>query len=257
MENENNSIHPFEFDLICNFFKRLHRQGPGSPEATRLAAGFIGPLGPDAEIADLGCGTGGQTLTLARSFEGTITGIDLFPGFIDIFNRNMVREGLSDRVRGIVGSMDDLPFGEGTLDLIWSEGAIYNIGFGNGLRLWNRYLRPGGYVAVTEAAWLTPERPGEIQRFWDENYPRIDTIGNQLREMEEAGYQVVAHFILPEECWRENYFHPHRAAHESFLKEYPGNQAAEDFIGMQKHEQELYEKYHEYYGYVFYIGRKL
>lgn len=257
MDCDNNTIHSFDLELICNFFKRLDRQGPGSPDATRRAAGFVGPLDPRARIADLGCGTGGQTITLARCLPGDITGIDLFPGFVEVLNRNAAAAGLSDRVRGIIGSMDDLPFEEGELDVIWSEGAIYNIGFEKGLRLWNRYLRRGGYVAVTEAAWLTPERPEEIERFWNDNYPGIDTIGNQIRILEDSGYQPVAHFVLTEECWRENYFELNRAEHDSFLKEYAGNKSAERFIEMQLNEQLLFETYHEYYGYVFYIGRKL
>jgi ubiquinone/menaquinone biosynthesis C-methylase UbiE len=69
-------------------------------------------------------------------------------------------------VKGIVGSMDNLPFQSEELDLIWSEGAIYNIGFERGLNEWRRYLKPGGYIAVSESSWFTDERPAEINDFW-------------------------------------------------------------------------------------------
>jgi ubiquinone/menaquinone biosynthesis C-methylase UbiE len=46
--------------------------------------------------------------------------------------------GLQNRVKGIVGSMDNLPFQNGEFDLIWSEGAIANIGFEKGLNHWKR-----------------------------------------------------------------------------------------------------------------------
>ena len=65
MSNNNTSIHDFDFSFICNYFKLLKRQGPGSPEATRKAVSFINELTDDAKIADIGCGTGGQTLFLA------------------------------------------------------------------------------------------------------------------------------------------------------------------------------------------------
>lgn len=107
----------------------MERQGPGSPEVTTRALSFIDNLTDKSLIADIGCGTGGQTMVLAQHAPGSITGIDLFPGFVDIFNRDAGRLGLQDRVKGIVGSMDNLPFREEELDLIWSEGAIYNIGF--------------------------------------------------------------------------------------------------------------------------------
>ena len=79
MSNENISIHDFDFNLICEYFTNLERQGPGSPEVTLKALSFIEPLTDTARIADIGCGTGGQTMTLAQHCPGQITGIDLFP----------------------------------------------------------------------------------------------------------------------------------------------------------------------------------
>lgn len=137
-------------------------------------------------------------MVLAGHIPGQITGLDLFPDFIDIFNRNARQSGLQDRVKGIVGSMDNLPFQNEELDLIWSEGAIYNIGFERGLNEWRRYLKPGGYIAVSESSWFTDERPAEINDFWVNAYPEIDTIPGQVAKIHKAGYLPVATFILPE-----------------------------------------------------------
>ena len=41
------------------------------------------------------------------------------------------------------------------------------------------------------------------------------------------------------------------------LKEKAGNTSFADFIAMQKHEAAMYEKYGQYYGYVFYIAQKV
>ncbi|MDR3057958.1 MAG: class I SAM-dependent methyltransferase, partial [Prevotella sp.] len=171
MSNENKTIHEFDFNLICDFFKNMERQGPGSPEATLKALSFIDNLSDNSCIADLGCGTGGQTMTLAKHVQGKITGLDLFPDFINILNRNAMQSGLQDRVKGIVGSMDNLPFEHEELDLIWSEGAIYNIGFERGLNEWRKYLKTGGYIAISESSWFTDERPAEINNFWMDAYP--------------------------------------------------------------------------------------
>ena len=140
MSNDLKSIHDFDFTMICNYFKLLERQGPGSPEVTQKAVSFINELSEEAKIADIGCGTGGQTMVLANYTKGQITGIDLFPDFIEIFNRNAANTHCENRVKGIVGSMDNLPFQNEELDLIWSEGAIYNIGFERGMNEWNRFL---------------------------------------------------------------------------------------------------------------------
>lgn len=257
MSNDNKTIYDFDFNFICEYFSSVERQGPGSPETTIKALSFIDHLTEQSRIADLGCGTGGQTMTLAQNAPGQITGLDLFPDFIDIFNRNAGQLGLQDRVKGIVGSMDDLPFEKESLDLIWSEGAIYNIGFERGLNEWRQYLKKDCYIAVSEASWFTDERPDEINDFWMANYPQIDTIPNKVAQMQKAGYIPVATFIISEDCWTEHFFAPCHKAQEEFLKKYPESKTAEDLIVNQGREEVLYNKYKQFYGYVFYIGKKI
>lgn len=257
MSDGDKTIHEFDFNLICEYFSNLERQGPGSPEVTLKALSFIDNLTDQSRVADIGCGTGGQTMVLAQHAPGQITGLDLFPDFIKLFNSNAESLGLSDRVKGIVGSMDDLPFQDGELDLIWSEGAIYNIGFERGLNEWRKFLKSGGYLAVTEASWFTEERPAEIHDFWMESYPGITTIANQVDQIQKAGYLPVATFILPENCWTEHYHIPQVKAQEMFLQKHAGNKTVEEFIGFQRREAELYSKYKEFYGYVFFIAKKI
>lgn len=257
MSNENKSIHEFDFSLICEYFSGVERQGPGSPEVTIKALSFIDHLTGESRIADLGCGTGGQTMILAQNAPGKITGIDLFPDFINLFNQNAAKLNLQDRVKGVVGSMDNLPFQEEALDLIWSEGAIYNIGFEKGLDYWRRFLKAGGYLAVTEASWFTSERPAEIEQFWLDAYPEIDTIPNKVAQLQKAGYIPVATFILPENCWTEHFYVPQAAAQKAFLKKHEGNATAEELVANQRHEAQLYARYKAYYGYAFFIGKKI
>jgi ubiquinone/menaquinone biosynthesis C-methylase UbiE len=257
MSTENKSIHEFDFDLICEYFSAIERQGPGSPEVTLKALSFIENLNSGSRIADIGCGTGGQTMVLAQHTPGEITGIDLFPAFIDLFNQNAARLNLQHRVKGITGSMENLLFQENELDVIWSEGAIYNIGFERGLNEWRKFLKPGGTIAVSEASWFTEKRPEEIHNFWMEAYPKIDTIPNKVAQLQKAGYVPVATFILPENCWTDHFYIPQVAAQEAFLKKYAGNKTAEEFVASERREAELYARFKDYYGYVFYIGKKV
>jgi ubiquinone/menaquinone biosynthesis C-methylase UbiE len=257
MTDENKSIHEFDYELICEYFSNLERQGPGSPEITIKALSFIDNLTVKSFIADIGCGSGGQTMVLAQHTQGNIKGIDLFPIFIDLFNQNVKKLNLQDRVKGIVCSMDNLPFQDEELDLMWSEGAIYNIGFERGLNEWRKYLKTGGYIAVSEISWFTEERAAEIDKFWMDAYPEIDTIPNKVAQMQQAGYIPVATFVLPENCWTEHFYEPQFTVQKNFLEKNVGNKAAAEFIANQRHETELYYKYKEYYGYVFYIGKKI
>ncbi len=257
MSNENKSILEFDMNLICEYYASVERQGPGSPEVTLKALSFIDTLSQESHITDLGCGTGGQTMVLAQHAPGKITGVDVFPTFIERFNSNAGKLNLQPRVKGIVGSMDNLQFQQEELDLVWCEGAIYNIGFERGLSEWKEFLKTGGYVAVSEASWFTDERPAEIEKFWMDAYPGIDTITNKIEQVQKAGYIPVATFILPENCWTEHFYAPQVSAQEAFLRKHAGNKAAEDFIAYQRYEAQLYDQYKAFYGYVFYIGKKM
>jgi len=257
MSEEKKSIHECDVALIVEYYSTLERQGPGSPQVTKKALSFVEGLDENSKIADIGCGSGGQTMIMAAHISGKITGVDLFPAFVNKFNENAKKRGLENRVKCIEGSMDALPFNEEEMDLIYSEGAIYNIGFERGLKEWKKFLKKGGYVAVSEVSWFTNERPNEIEEFWMDAYPQIDTIPNKLRQMQDAGYVPVASFILPDICWTEHFYAPQVQAQIDFLKKHAGNETAKDFIENQRHETRLYSKYKDYYGYVFYIGKKI
>lgn len=257
MSKGNTSINEFDIQLICEYFSNTERQGPGSPEITIKALSFVDNLSEESQIADIGCGTGGQTMVLAQNTLGKIRGLDLFPAFIDLFNSNARKINVQERVKGMIGSMDKLPLGQEEIDLIWSEGAIYNIGFERGLTEWRKFIKSGGYIAVSEASWFTDKRPAEIEEFWMDAYPEIDTIPKKVEQMQEAGYIPVATFILPENCWTEHFYTPQIPVQEEFLKKHAGNKFAEDFIAYQQHETNMYYAYKEFYGYVFYIGKKI
>ncbi len=244
-------------DVLIETHIGLERQGPGSPEMTRKALGFLGNPNAISRVADLGCGTGGQTMVLAQNIPGRIVGLDQFPGFLTVFNNNAKKQNFQERVTGVAGSMEDLPFQEEELDLIWSEGAIDNIGFEKGLTYWNGFLKKGGYVAVTAPCWLTNNHPAEIETFWTDAGSGLDTIGNSISILQKAGYAFVAAFTLPETCWTDNYFIPRTAAENALRDKYPASKTVAESIENSTYERELYAKYSRYYGYVFYIGQKV
>jgi ubiquinone/menaquinone biosynthesis C-methylase UbiE len=176
MKNEQISVH----DFICESHVGLERQGPGSPESTIKALSFLDNLNKISQVIDLGCGTGGQTMILAQNIVGNIIGVDYFLDFINIFNDNAKKLNLQERVNGTVGSMENLSFQKEEFDLIWSEGAIDNIGFEKGLTYWNEKKKKNGYIAVTSASWFTDERPAEIEKFWVDAVPGIGTIWHNI-----------------------------------------------------------------------------
>ena len=150
MSKEYNLISDFDYRIIAAFFAGLDRQGPGDDAQTRRALSFIDGLPPRPRIADIGCGTGRQTAVLASALDGPVTAVDLLPEMIEGLHRRMETEGRTEQVTGIVASMLSLPFAEASFDLLWAEGSIYNIGFEKGLTQWRRFLKPDGFIAVTE-----------------------------------------------------------------------------------------------------------
>lgn len=256
MSNKN-SIHDFDVNLIVEYYSNTERQGCGSPDVTLKALSFIDNLASCKHIADVGCGTGGQTMVLASQFEGKITGIDLFPTFVELFNENAKKLNYSNRVKGIVCSMDNLKFKNEELDIIWCEGAIYNIGFEKGINDWRKFIKKNGHIVISEATWFTDERPSEVEEFWMDAYPGIDTMPNKMAQMQKAGYTPIASFVLPVNCWTEHFYDTQVQPRKDFLKKHAGNKFAEGFIENQRYEEQLYRKYNKYYGYAFYIGKKV
>ena len=248
MTDENKSIHEFDLNLICELHEGLERQGPGIPEMTLKALSFLDDLNKISRVADLGCGTGGQTMVLAQNITGNITGVDFYPGFINTFNDNAKKLNLQERVKGIVGSMENLSFQKEEFDLIWSEGAIAGIGFEKGLNYWKDFLKKDGYIALTYESWFTDERPAEIEKWWVDNVPEINTIPHNISVIQKAGYRLVAAFALPEKCWMDNYFIPREAAGQSLLEKYAGNKIVEDFFSNMRKIAEMYSKYNQHYG---------
>lgn len=244
-------------DVLIETHVGLDHLGPGSTEMTLKALGFLDSLDEISHVADMGCGTGRQTRDLARHLSGTITGIDLSPEFIAVFNENTRRLNLQDKIKGVVGSMEELPFRKEEFDLIWSEGAIDSIGFEKGLRYWNNFLKVGGFVAVTSPSWLSAEHPVEVEQFWTDAGSRLDSVEDNISILQDCGYNFIAAFALPKECWIDNYFAPREAAEAALQEKYAGNATVEAYIKSSKREVELYSKYKEHYGYAFYIGKKL
>lgn len=242
-------------ELIIEYHKDNERQGPGSEEATLKALKLIPYLNEKTKILDIGCGTGGQTITLAKNTVAQITAVDMLPQFLDKLIKKARENNLSDRIEAKEMLMDNLTFEESSFDVIWSEGAIYNIGFEKGLSLWRKYLKDDGYIAVSEISWLTGARPEEIEQYWVNAYPEIDTIGNKLSVIDGCGYTNVAHFALDEKCWLD-YYQPLIESSEAFLEKYNYAEEVKEFVEQGRIEADMYNRFKDYYSYVFYVAKK-
>ncbi len=124
-----------EIELIIDLHKNSERQGQGSENETLKALDFMHlPNDSKLKFADIGCGSGGQTITLAKNINGQITAVDLFPEFLAELQEKSKHLGLDEKIKTLEKSMDKLSFSSEEFDAVWSEGAIYNIGFESGIK---------------------------------------------------------------------------------------------------------------------------
>lgn len=242
-------------DLITDLHVDGDRQGPGSAEITRRALALAG-LGAGARVADIGCGTGAASLLLAGEADAKVTAVDFLPAFLDRLQERAAAAGLGARITPLAASMEALPFEDGAFDGIWSEGAIYNMGFEAGISAWRRFLRPGGVLAVSELTWLTSERPEPLTRHWEAAYPEVAKAGTKIAQLEAAGYTPLGYIALPQNCWLAEYYRPMQARFAGFLARHPGSEAAE-LVAEEEREIALYQRYADYVSYGFYIARRL
>jgi SAM-dependent methyltransferase len=246
------------FGYLMDLHRDGMRQGPGSNEETLRALG-LARLDTSAalQLADIGCGTGASTLALAGALsDARITAVDLFPEFLDILTQRARTAGVAGRIQTLAGAMDSLPFADDSLDLIWSEGAIYNMGFASGIKAWRPMLRRGGVIAVSEITWLRPQPPREIWQHWSSEYPGMATAAENIAVLEHAGYDVLGYFVLPPACWTENYYQPTQTRLPAFLARHAGDPQAREVADMEMREFALYRQYQEWFGYGFYVARK-
>ena len=240
-----------------NIFFELHRdiprEGPGDNASTRKAFSLLTDLPARPRMLDVGCGPGKQTIELARISSGNILAIDTHQPFLDVLSKTAEREGLAGNISCLNKSMLELDFEPGSFDAIWSEGAIYIIGFEKGLRAWRPFLKKGGYLAASELSWLKPQPPAEIKAFWGEGYPGMKAQEENLEILRKAGYREVGHFTLPESSWWDDYYTPLEKKIPILSEKYRDDEEAMALLRGSQQESDLYRKYSDWYGYVFYI----
>jgi len=251
-----NEQNPRFWEIFFEVYEDLPRQGPGNRECAARALGLCRELPEFPAILDLGCGVGSQTFHLAGLTSGSIVAIDSHPPGIERLEAAIAARGLSKRVKAIVGDMAHLDLPPGSFDLVWSEGALYNIGLKSALQICHGLLRPGGYVAFTDAIWRRENPPAEVRSGFEQDYPTMGSLEDDLAVIRESGFGLVGHFTLPDEAWWDDFYTPMEIRIAALREKYAGDTEASGILDQLAREPEMHRQYSDFYAYEFFMERR-
>lgn len=189
----------------------------------------------DPVILDIGCGTGVTTLELARLSGGRVVGIDIDQVSLDSLEHKIEQAGLANRIKTVNSSMIDMQFKENSFDIVWCEGAIFVIGFDDGLSSWRRFIRPKGFLVV---------------------HARMVDIGKRVDAIPTLGYTLLNRFTVSKEAWWEDYYAPMENLVEGLRHRYQNYADAMALLDKVQKEVDEFKTNPEYHGSVFYVMQK-
>lgn len=247
---------PRFWEIFFEVYEALPRQGPGNRACAERALALCRELPAAPAILDLGCGVGAQTLYLAELTSGSIVAIDNHAPSIERLKRSIDSRGLSPRVQAQVGDMAHPEQPPESFDLIWSEGALYNIGIGNALGVCLGLLRPGGYLAFTDAVWRKANPPPEVKASFDLDYPAMGWQADVVAAIQAREFALVGHFTLPDEAWWDDFYTPMTLQIERLRGKYADDPEASAILAQIAEEPRMHRRYSDVYAYEFFVARR-
>lgn len=186
-------------------------------------------------VLDIGCGTGVVTMELARLTGGRVVGIDIDQLALDKLNQKIEQAKLSKQIKTVNCSMQDIQFKDNGFDIVWCEGAVFVIGFENGLKEWRRLIRPMGFMV------------------W---HARIIDLEKRTALIQASGYTLLDKFIVSKESWWDEYYGPLQSMIEGLRHKYQNDAGILAQLENEQKEVEEFKNNPEYHGSVFYIMQK-
>jgi len=244
-------------EYFHELFEALPRGGPGDNSSTRKAFNNIPKRPEQPLILDIGCGPGVQTIELVKLSKGRIIALDNHQVFLDKLIRNAKEEELLDHIVPKNLSMFDMDFEDNTFDIIWSEGALYFMGFQNGLRRCHQLLKDDGILAVTEIVYLVNNPPAPLIQYFDKEYPDIKVAKDKIELIQNERFHLISNFTLPKSSWLDSFYLPMEEELTRLNKKYQGNEIALGIFEEMKDEIDLYKKFSDFYGYEFFIMQRI
>lgn len=142
-------------------------------------------IAPESRVLDAGCGGGGVTRLLAEALGdgGRVTAVDIEPQLLEATRHLLAETPFSSRAQVEQASIDNLPFPDGSFDLVWCSRVIHHMpDMVAAVREIRRVLKLGGRFAMREDGFLMQLLPFDIGL----GEPGLDMRLNAVRAWEFA-----------------------------------------------------------------------
>ena len=229
----------------------LERQGPGDTDYSNYIISKLPELPTNPRIVDIGCGTGAGTLILAEKYKSKVRAVDFSQEFLEELEDRAKLRGLEHLVETIECDMGNLDLEPGSIDLLWSEGAAYNITFDGALKTWRPLMASNGIAVISEMNYFTNEVPEPVNAFMQNAYPAIKTQPDNSDIINLSGFEVLGVHRLPSKAWWDNYYEPLRNNIEIFKDS--NDSIMQSVISETEDEMKFFKSYEKVYGYSYYI----
>lgn len=246
-----------DMKYFFELYESLPRQGPGDNESTRKAYSFLENIPLKPSILDIGCGSGMQTMELARISNGEIIALDNHQEFLDKIIEKAKSEDLGDNISCVNESMTDMDLKPESFDIIWSEGALYFFGFDKGLDQIHTLLKKDGYLVFTEAVLFKENLPDEVHDIWKDEYPDVGNIEKNLKLIKKHHFRIINHFTLPKKSWFTHFYDPMKVEIKRLKEKYKDNSSALEIFDISEQEIDIYNRNSDCFGYEFFIAQKI
>lgn len=168
---------------------QLHGGGLAQTEVLAELAGVAEGM----RVLDAGCGIGGSSRYLAHNYGCAVAAIDLTPEYVAAAERLNALCGLDGSIATRQGSVTDLPYADGSFDLVWCQNVSMNVA--DKARMFaeaRRVLAPGGRYAISHAA-RGPEGEPDYPLPWaqDASYSFPGTPEAFIDGLAAAGFRVI------------------------------------------------------------------
>ena len=226
------------------------RQGPGDDTFSLEILQRLPELPSPCKIADLGCGTGAASMLLARHLQQPVLSVDTSAEFLRTLSTKAENAGIGHLISTLCADMGALDPEKYQFDLLWSEGAAYNLTFAVAMEKWRPLMANNGIAAVSEMSWFGAERPREVQDYWRDAYPAMASEEANKASAEQHGFRLLFTQRLPANAWWTNYYDPLLDQ----LDAHAGTASAtlQEAIAETRQEIALFRKFSDYFGYTFY-----